>query len=109
MDSYSSFCKQIIIPAISAFTFTTAGLSPLGISSGDYNSPTSFAPIPEYHKEYKSYTDSHCAITNETVNIDNDFVDLISVKTFAEKMLEGITPIDDKIQRVIDDYFWEMI
>lgn len=105
MDSYSSFYyKGIIIPALSALTLTATGSSPINpcIINSTSDSPNSV----EYHIPYSSIQDSN---SNKTVGIDTDLVDLMTIKSFAEKILNGMEPVQESIQAVIDDYFWEML
>lgn len=104
MDSYSSFYKGIIVPALSALTLTATGTSPFNpcIINSLPDSPNSV----EYYLPYSSIQDSN---SNKTIGIDTDLVDLMTIKSFAEKILSGMEPVQESIQAIIDDYFWEML
>ncbi len=107
MDTYSSlFYKEIVLPAISAVTFSTAGdyqydLFPM--NRAQYSFPVHSV---DYHCPYLSEQDTD---SNQTIAIYTDMADLMVLKSFASKILDGILPIEEPIQTVIDDYFWDML
>lgn len=106
MDTYSSFYKGLFIPALSAVTFTAIKCATINDVTANEISSTDFAVVSEYHCPYFSLVDS---TTNKTIDIDKDFLDLMTLKSFADKIVKNISPIEESIQTIIDDYFWEMI
>ncbi len=66
-----------------------------------------------------SMTESHTKtnVVNRIVTIsttgilidDNKNENLVALKSFADKMLAENTPIDEEIQEVINDHFWDML
>lgn len=106
MDSYSSFYKGIVVPALSAMTLTSTGVSQIVLQSTIATQQIDSHNYIEYHKPYFSVQDSD---SNNTLGVNTDLVDLMTIKSFANKILAGMVPVQESIQAVIDDYFWEML
>lgn len=106
MDSYSSFYKGIVVPTLSAVTLTAAGASQFDMLPVNNNQRIESPTLIEYHIQYTSVQDSD---SNKTVGVNTDLVDLMTIKSFAKKILDGMVPVQESIQAVIDDYFWEML
>lgn len=106
IDTYSSF-KGLVIPVLSALTFSADGSVQLSVCNMDYlPSIISNAQIDHSSKPYSEFTDTR---SSNTVEISSEMMDLLTVKSFAENYLNNLTPIEESIQAVIDDYFWEML
>lgn len=108
LDTYSSF-KGLVIPVLSALTFSSDGSAQLklNVSNMDYTpSVISTVIIEQGYKPYSEFKDTS---SSKTIEINSDLMDLLVVKSFAENYLNNLTPIEESIQAVIDDYFWEML
>lgn len=107
MDTYSSlFYKEIVLPAISAMTFTTVGGYQYDSYAMNHTVGSTLSPTVDYHCPYSSVQDVD---SNQTIAIYTDIADLMVLESFATKILDGILPVEASIQAVIDDYFWEML
>lgn len=63
----------------------------------------------QIEQNQKSYSEFSGTRSSNTVEINSDLMDLLAIKSFAENYLNNLTPIEESIQAVIDDYFWEML
>jgi hypothetical protein len=105
MDTNSTF-KGLVIPVLSAITLSVNGTAQVSVCSISYE-PTITVPVDVDH--YKTYYTKQDSDSNKTIEINSDAIDLISIKSFAERYINNLTPIHESIQAVIDDYFWEML
>ena len=106
VDTYSTF-MGLVIPVLSAFTFTAEGSAQFSVCSEDYL--PSIMPLINVENNSPQYSTRIDVGSSETIVIDSDTMDLMTIKSFAENYLRNLTPIDESIQAVIDDYFWEML
>lgn len=103
MATYSNFSSKAI-SSISALSIMIGGLDQFNLS---YNSPiSSKSPQVVYNIPYANNFQSQ---TSETVEIRTDITDLKVIEAFARKILSGMAPIDNSIQKIIDEYFWDML
>ena len=106
IETYSTF-TGLAIPVLSALTFSSDGSAKMNVSRMDYlptvipSTQVEFSPNP-----YSEQLDSR---SSQTMVINSDVIDLMAVKSFAEHYIKNLTPIEESIQAVIDDYFWEML
>lgn len=74
------------------------------------NSPKAFEFI---NNDYTTYSYNKATLSNNvpvsSIMISNDMRDFEVIKGFASKILTDVTEIDEEIQRVINDHFWDMI
>ena len=107
LETSSSIKGMVMLPVLSAFTFASDGTSQLSILNMDYT-PT-VVDVPYVQLDEPSYNTRQNTRSSQTIIIDSDGFDLLSIKEFAKNYLNNLTPIDESIQAVIDDYFWEML
>jgi hypothetical protein len=105
-DTYSSF-KGLVIPVLSAFTFSADGSAQLNLCNIDYlPSITTSINVELNPTPYSAQLDTR---SSETIVIDSDTMDLLVINSFAKNYINNLTFIEESIQAVIDDYFWEML
>lgn len=104
MDTYSS--NYLFLPVLSAITLTVTGVSPINVCDIDYSPSKIVEVFVNSPCPYSRYTSS---TTNETIIVNKDLDDLLAIESFAHKILDGMTPIEESIQAVINDHFWEML
>jgi hypothetical protein len=106
IDTYSTF-KGVFIPVLSALTFSADGSAQLSVSSMDFLPSimpricVELSPTP-----YSAIVDT---CSSNTIVIGSDTRDLMTIKSFAKNYVNNLTKIEDSIQAVINDYFWEML
>jgi hypothetical protein len=106
IDTYSSF-KGLVIPVLSALTFSSDGTAQLNVCNMD-DLPSIISPV-QIEQSPKTYSGLLDTRSNNTVEINSNVIDLLVIKSFAENYLNSLVPIEESIQAVIDDYFWEML
>lgn len=106
IDTYSTF-KGLFLPVLSAFTFSADGSAQLSVCSMDYL--PSIMPRIRVELSPSSYSTNVDTCSSNTIVIDSDTMDLMTIKSFARNYINNLTQIEDSIQAVIDDYFWEML
>lgn len=80
-----------------------------------YDTANEIVPSAVFQSEQKtdlnSYSLGYRLLSNDTYTYQNrDLMeDFIVIRAFAEKILQESLEVDDDIQRVINDHFWEMI
>ena len=92
--------------ALSCMTLTDTEL--LSLSSrqtyNDINTPINPINI------YTNYSIKDIPISTETIHVNiPKYEDFEIINSFANKMLTEATPIDEEIQNVINDHFWDML
>ena len=114
METYSAF-KGLVLPVLSALTFSTNGSSQFSVGDIDYL-PTVNVPINVlYDRSFCGNQDSNTNFSNQELNTNRTFeikteaFDLVVLKSFAERYIDNLMPIEESFQAVIDDYFWEML
>ena len=105
MDTNSTF-KGLIIPVLSAITLSANGTAQVSVCNISYE-PSITVPVDVDH--FRTYYTKQDSDSNKTIEITSDAIDLITIKAFAERYINDLTPIHESIQAVIDDYFWEML
>lgn len=58
---------------------------------------------------YKSYSMNDKTLSNETTFSNSDFDSFNVLLSFADKMLNHSSQIDEEIQNVINECFWDML
>ena len=59
---------------------------------------------------YTNYSIKDIPISTETIHVNiPEHEDFEIINSFANKMLTEATPIDEEIQNVINDHFWDML
>ena len=59
---------------------------------------------------YTNYSIKDIPISTETIHVNiPEHKDFEIINSFANKMLTEATPIDEEIQNVINDHFWDML
>ena len=108
MDTYSTF-KGIVIPVLSAFTCALDGSAQFNVYGVDYlPSITAQMDVEKTPSPYYTHLDLDTS-SSETIFIDSDALDLLTISSFAKRYIRNLVPIEASIQAVIDDYFWEML
>ena len=80
-----------------------------------YDAANEIMPSAVFQSEQKtdssSYSLEYQPLSNDTYTYQNrDLMeDFVVIRAFAEKILQESLTVDDDIQRVINDHFWEMI
>ena len=105
MDTYSTF-KGLALPVLSALTFSSNGYSQLDVY--DMNNEPLTTEVMNYD-QFESYYSNKGSNSNKTYEVTSDAFDYMIITSFAERYIKNLTPIQDSIQAVIDDYFWEML
>lgn len=111
MSNITFYPNIVLVSIVSCMTLTEGELSvpSNGQIYEDAVIPSlniSFTP----EESFMQYYIGNDNISATTSNIGrNDFDDYGIVKSFANKMLADESPIDDEIQKAINDHFWDML
>lgn len=105
-NTSSTIKGLVILPVLSAFTFSSEGKSQVSVCDIDYTPTITAEPAPNLYEPYITKQDS---CSSKTFTIDSNVIDLLVIKTFAQNYIKNLKPIEESIQAVIDDYFWEML
>ena len=100
----------MLLSALSCVTLTDSELP--AISNGQiYNNSI----IPSINTSFSwenntPYSVKNVAISTETVLVKtSDYEDFETISSFAQKLLTEESFIDEEIQNVINDHFWDML
>lgn len=95
----------ILACAISSLTLSNDKLNAYNncydcMPTENYNIENSFTP---------NYSISNPSLTAESEYISKDYEDFAVLENFAKRMLEDVPVIDENIQKVINENFWDML
>ena len=113
MNSLTTYINTniLLMSALSCMTLTDTELLSLS-SRQTYNDaiiPSINTPVNPINI-YTNYSIKDIPISTETIHVNiPEHEDFEIINSFANKMLTEATPIDEEIQNVINDHFWDML
>ena len=113
MNSLTTYINTniLLMSALSCMTLTDTELLSLS-SRQTYNDaiiPSINTPVNPINI-YTNYSIKDIPISTETIHVNiPEHEDFEIINSFANKMLTEATSIDEEIQNVINDHFWDML